>query len=143
MSENPKTLDIEDTFHFSCNHGIDCFTQCCQDVNILLTPYDIIQMKNRLGISSAEFLENYTKRLFAPNTFLPAVQFKMDEENKKRCYFVGEKGGWASWDGARACGFGRCCSHLPTAKLAATIRARTRRAVRARARLPTVGSGDI
>ena len=92
MSENPKTLDIEDTFHFSCNHGIDCFTQCCQDVNILLTPYDIIQMKNRLGISSAEFLENYTKRLLAPNTFLPAVQFKMDEENKKRCYFVGEKG---------------------------------------------------
>ena len=92
MSENPKTLGLEDTFHFSCNPGIDCFTQCCQDVNILLTPYDIIQMKNRLGISSTEFLEKYTKRLLAPNTFLPAVQFKMDEENKKRCYFVGEKG---------------------------------------------------
>jgi Fe-S-cluster containining protein len=92
MSENPETLGLEDTFHFSCNHGIDCFTQCCQDVNILLTPYDIIQMKNHLGISSTEFLEKYTKRLLATSTFLPAVQFKMDEENKKRCYFVGEKG---------------------------------------------------
>jgi hypothetical protein len=49
-------------------------------------------MKNGLGISSTEFLEKYTKRLLASNTFLPAVQFKMDEENKKRCYFVGEKG---------------------------------------------------
>jgi hypothetical protein len=92
MSENSKTLGLEDTFHFSCNPGIDCFTQCCQDVNILLTPYDIVQMKNRLGISSTEFLEKYTKRLLAPNTLLPAVQFKMDEENDKRCYFVGDKG---------------------------------------------------
>jgi Fe-S-cluster containining protein len=92
MSENLKSVGLEDTFHFSCNPGIDCFTQCCQDVNILLTPYDIVQMKNRLGISSTEFLEKYTKRLLAPNTSLPAVQFKMDEENKKKCYFVGEKG---------------------------------------------------
>jgi Fe-S-cluster containining protein len=92
MSENPKAVGLEDTFHFSCNPGIHCFTQCCQDVNILLTPYDIVQMKNRLGISSTEFLEKYTKRLLAPSTSLPAVQFKMDEENEKKCYFVGEKG---------------------------------------------------
>ncbi|MGD8372781.1 MAG: YkgJ family cysteine cluster protein [Syntrophobacterales bacterium] len=92
MNETNKALGLEDTFHFSCHPGIDCFTQCCQDVNILLTPYDIVQMKNRLGISSTEFLERYTKRLLAPNTLLPAVQFKMDEENERRCYFVGDKG---------------------------------------------------
>jgi len=92
MSENPKTLGLEDTFHFSCNPRIDCFTQCCQDVNILLTPYDIIQMKNRLGISSTEFLKQYTKTLIAPETSLPAVQFKMNEEREQRCYLVGEKG---------------------------------------------------
>jgi len=92
MSETTKVLSLADTFHFSCHPGIDCFTQCCQDVNILLTPYDIVQMKNHLGISSTEFLEKYTKTLLAPQTFLPAVQFKMDEENEKRCYFVGEKG---------------------------------------------------
>ena len=92
MNETNKVLGLEDTFHFSCHPGIDCFTQCCQDVNILFTPYDIVQMKNRLRISSTEFLEKYTKSLLAPNTFLPAVQFKMDEENEKRCYFVGEKG---------------------------------------------------
>ena len=92
MSENQRTLGLEDTFHFSCNLGIDCFTRCCENVNILLTPYDIIQMKNRLGISATEFLEKYTRRLLAPKTFFPAVQFKMNEENKKRCYFVGANG---------------------------------------------------
>jgi hypothetical protein len=92
MNDTTKVLGLEDTFHFNCHPGIDCFTQCCQDVNILLTPYDIIQMKNGLGISSTEFLEKYTKTLLAPETSLPAVQFKMDEENEKKCYFVGEKG---------------------------------------------------
>lgn len=92
MSETPGVLEHEDTFYFGCHPGIDCFTQCCQDVNILLTPYDIVQMKNRIGISSTEFLKQYTKTLIAPETAMPAVQFKMDEANDKRCYFVGDQG---------------------------------------------------
>ncbi len=92
MSEKSKTLGLEDTFHFSCHPGIDCFAQCCRDVNILLTPYDIVQMKIRLEVSSNEFLKKFTKTLIAPETSLPAVQFKMDEEKEVRCYFVGEKG---------------------------------------------------
>ena len=92
MKETTKALSLEDTFHFRCHSGIDCFSQCCQDVNILLTPFDILQMKNHLGISSAEFLKTYTKTLFAPKTSLPAVQFKMNEEGDKRCHFVSEQG---------------------------------------------------
>ncbi len=49
-------------------------------------------MKNRLGILSTDFLKKYTKTLIAPETSLPAVQFKMDDENDNRCYFVGDKG---------------------------------------------------
>ena len=92
MNETTKVLSLEDTFHFSCHPGIDCFSQCCQDINILLTPFDILQMKNHLGISSTEFLKTYTKTLFAPKTVLPAVQFKMNEEGGKRCYFVSQSG---------------------------------------------------
>ncbi|MEJ2427418.1 MAG: YkgJ family cysteine cluster protein [Deltaproteobacteria bacterium] len=92
MSENQRILGLEDTFHFSCNPQIDCFTRCCQNVNILLTPYDIIQMKNRLKISSTDFLKQYTKTLIAPETALPAVQFRMDAEKEERCYLVGKEG---------------------------------------------------
>jgi Fe-S-cluster containining protein len=92
MGETPEQLNLDATFYFCCDPGLDCFTQCCQDVNILLTPYDILQIKDRLGISSTEFLEQYTKTLIAPETALPAIQLKMDEENNKRCHFVGERG---------------------------------------------------
>ena len=92
MNETTNVLGLEDTFHFGCHPGIDCFSQCCQDINILLTPFDIVQMKNHLGISSTEFLKTYTKTLFAPETSLPAVQFKMNEEGGKRCYFVSQSG---------------------------------------------------
>ena len=71
MSKTSQVLAFDDTFYFSCHPGIDCFTQCCQDVNILLTPYDIARMKNRLGMTSTEFLERHTKTLIAPATLLP------------------------------------------------------------------------
>jgi Fe-S-cluster containining protein len=92
MSKTTRVFGLEDTFHFSCHPGIDCFSQCCRDVNILLTPFDIVQMKNKLGISSTEFLKKYTKTLFAPETSLPAVQFRMNDEDAKRCFFVSEDG---------------------------------------------------
>ena len=92
MGETSKVLNLGDTLYFSCDPELDCFTQCCQNVNILLTPYEIVQLKNRLGLSSTKFLEVYTKTLIAPETALPAVQLKMDEQNSKRCHFVSERG---------------------------------------------------
>jgi Fe-S-cluster containining protein len=92
MNETRKPLQPEDTFSFSCHAGLSCFTSCCRDVNILLSPYDIIRMKRRLGLSSTEFLARFTKTLVAPKTALPAVQLRMDEESGRRCYFVGSDG---------------------------------------------------
>jgi len=43
-------------FQFNCNPGVSCFTQCCQDVTIVLTPYDVLRLKNGLKISSGEFM---------------------------------------------------------------------------------------
>ena len=92
MKETREPLQPRDTFSFSCHAGLSCFTSCCRDVNILLSPYDIIRMKRRLGLSSTEFLARFTKTLVAPKTAFPAVQLKMDEERGDRCYFVGSGG---------------------------------------------------
>ena len=54
-------LDEDAKFTFSCHPGVSCFNQCCSDVNIFLTPYDVLRLKNRLGISSQEFLDKYTQ----------------------------------------------------------------------------------
>ena len=57
----PVRLDPESQFKFKCHPGIECFTQCCRDINIILTPYDIIRLKNKLDLPSDEFLAIYTE----------------------------------------------------------------------------------
>ncbi|RJP70087.1 MAG: YkgJ family cysteine cluster protein [Candidatus Abyssobacteria bacterium SURF_17] len=78
----------KDKFKFSCHKGLSCFTQCCADVNIFLTPYDIIRMKNRLKMSSEEFLAKYTFVPFNEKQQLPIVVLKMRDDEQKRCQFV-------------------------------------------------------
>jgi len=56
----PVQLNLDDKFKFRCHQGIACFNKCCENIDILLTPYDILRLKNRLGISSREFIDAYT-----------------------------------------------------------------------------------
>lgn len=85
-------LTINDEFQFACHPGVSCFNTCCSDVNIFLTPYDIVRIKNRLGISSEEFLNEYAIVPFSKEQRLPVVVIKMSSEEDKSCPFVSEKG---------------------------------------------------
>jgi Fe-S-cluster containining protein len=40
--------------------GHQLLNACCANIDISLTPYDIVRLKNRLGISSTVFLRDYT-----------------------------------------------------------------------------------
>jgi len=79
-------------FNFKCHPGVSCFNECCGDVNIFLTPYDIIRLKNNLGISSSEFLKKYTLSPFDENLTYPVILLKMNDNDKKTCPFVTDKG---------------------------------------------------
>lgn len=89
--EPEELLEKDSKIRFLCKPGLPCFTTCCRDVNIFLTPYDIVRMKNRLGIPSYEFLERFTKTLMPPGGGIPVIQLKMREEDKS-CCFVTEQG---------------------------------------------------
>jgi Fe-S-cluster containining protein len=56
----PIELKLDDTIQFRCHKGIACFNKCCENMDISLTPYDNIRLKNRLGMSSKEFVAVYT-----------------------------------------------------------------------------------
>jgi Fe-S-cluster containining protein len=84
-------LTRNDRFVFHCDKSIECFTCCCRDVTIVLTPYDVLRMKQALHVGSSEFLEKYTLSPFAKNQKIPAVILKMDPETK-RCPFVSDDG---------------------------------------------------
>ena len=90
-SEKPQ-LKLEDHFTFTCNKSLECYTSCCRDVNIFLTPHDVIRLKKAMGITSTEFLEQYTDIVVVSGKHLPLVQLRMDENNDKRCFFVRPNG---------------------------------------------------
>jgi Fe-S-cluster containining protein len=85
-------LRPDDRFRFSCHHGLECFTKCCHDIAIFLTPYDIIRMKNSLNMSSEDFLEAYTFYVISEESGLPLVALKMSDDEQRSCPFVTPEG---------------------------------------------------
>jgi len=89
--ENKKrgltVLTPEDHFHFECHQRLDCFTRCCCNITIFLTPYDILRMKNALKITSGDFLTSYTDILVG-DAGLAVVALRMRDDKKKSCPFV-------------------------------------------------------
>ena len=81
-----------DTFKFGCHPGVSCFNTCCSDVNIFLSPYDILRLRKRLGISSTEFLEKYTLLPVQEDMTTPVVLLRMRENEAKSCPFLTENG---------------------------------------------------
>ncbi len=81
----------DDRFTFQCGRSLQCFTQCCSDVTIVLTPYDVLRLKQALKSDSSEFLAHHTLSPFAEDQKIPAVILKMDPDTK-RCPFVTEAG---------------------------------------------------
>ncbi|MBE9569552.1 MAG: YkgJ family cysteine cluster protein [Proteobacteria bacterium] len=96
VTKRPKTgglsvLKPKDKFRFACHHGLDCFTRCCRDISIFLTPYDILRMKNAVKMSSEDFLRAYTATLIS-DSGLPVVMLKMQDDEEKSCPFVTRQG---------------------------------------------------
>ena len=88
----PERLGSDSRFIFKCHKGVKCFTKCCRGINIILTPYDVIRMKNRLGLSSEEFLTLYTTPQLLEKTDLPVVTLKLLDDDLSSCPFVRDDG---------------------------------------------------
>ena len=88
----PVRLGLDNRFKFKCHKDVPCFTQCCRGINIVLTPYDIIRLKNRLQLSSREFLTLYTEPQLLEKTDLPVVTLKLLDDDQNSCPFVREEG---------------------------------------------------
>lgn len=88
----PERLGPENRFSFSCHKDVPCFTQCCRGINITLTPYDVIRLKNRLDLSSEEFLALYTEPQLLEKTDLPMITLKMMDDEQHSCPFVRDDG---------------------------------------------------
>jgi Fe-S-cluster containining protein len=85
-------LGPDDGFRFACRPGISCFNRCCGDVNIFLSPYDVLRMRKRLGMNSGEFLNRYAILPVQKDMKTPVVVLRMNDDAAKTCPFVTEAG---------------------------------------------------
>ncbi len=90
--EEITALSATDKFSFLCAKENSCFNQCCANLNQLLTPYDILRLKNALNMDSGEFLKEYCVQYNGQETGLPVVSLKPDYKNELSCPFVSELG---------------------------------------------------
>jgi Fe-S-cluster containining protein len=87
-----RPLSGDERFSFGCHAGLPCFTRCCGDVNIVLTPVDVLRLSRRLGLSSTDFLARHALVPLTKELQLPVVMLRMGEDEGRRCPFVGEGG---------------------------------------------------
>jgi Fe-S-cluster containining protein len=101
--EGKRRLGADESFEFTCHPGVPCFNQCCADVNIILTPLDVLQLARRTGLHTRVFLDTYTGNPITKDLQLPIVLLKMRDEEGKRCPFVGDGGCTVYQDRPWAC----------------------------------------
>jgi Fe-S-cluster containining protein len=85
----PTKYTLDSRIKFRCHPGVSCFTECCGNIKIVLTPYDILQMRKRLDMEAAEFLHVYTAPTYLEKTDFPGVAIKLAEDG--RCPFIKSK----------------------------------------------------
>ena len=98
----PEKLTLDSPLQFACHPGVSCFTACCHNIKIILTPYDILILRRRLNIPAHEFITQYTEPAYLEKTDMPGVQIKLTGE-KNGCPFVTPEGCTVYTDRPSAC----------------------------------------
>lgn len=81
-----------DRFRFRCHEGLECFNRCCRDINIFLSPYDVLRLTRKLGLPTGDFLTRFTVRMQPGKGGFPVVIIKMREDADLQCPFLTPRG---------------------------------------------------
>lgn len=79
-------------FRFACHPGVSCFTECCRELDLALTPYDTLRLKQSLGISSGQFLDTYVIVEWDEQQTFPLCYLTMVDDGRASCVFVTQEG---------------------------------------------------
>lgn len=90
-------------FFFACHSGLDCFNTCCRNKHLPLTPYDVLRLKNGLGLHSDAFLSKHTLYRLDPESGFPVLNLRMKEAPENPCPFVTPQGCRVYADRPTAC----------------------------------------
>ncbi len=92
LPKNIERIKTGESFTFECHPDVKCYTDCCRQLELALTPYDVLRLKNGLKISSKEFLERYVIIEQEENEVFPRLYLTMVDDGKASCVFVSDRG---------------------------------------------------
>ncbi len=98
----PEQLTEQAVIQFRCHPGVACFNRCCEQIDITLTPYDLLRLKRRLGLTSQQLLAAYTVPFEMDGDGLPGVKLRT-EDDTPRCLFLTDEGCGIYADRPTAC----------------------------------------
>jgi Fe-S-cluster containining protein len=98
----PNMIEADHVIQFSCHKGISCWNACCANIDISLTPYDILRLKKRLGITSTQFLQDYTVPHEMEKEGIAGVKFR-SVDGGTACRFMKPEGCAVYEDRPTAC----------------------------------------
>lgn len=98
----PQTFDASKVIQFQCHKGIGCWNACCSNIDISLTPYDILRLKRRFEIGSGEFLQKYTVPYEMEQHSIAGVKLR-PVDNGTACQFMRPEGCSVYEDRPTAC----------------------------------------
>lgn len=92
MPKEIARIGENEEFSFACHSKLQCFTECCRQLDLALTPYDVLRLKNALQISSTEFLERYVIIEQEEEDNFPRFYLTMVDDGRASCIFVTRDG---------------------------------------------------
>jgi len=92
LPENFHPIQAREQFTFACHPGVPCFTECCRELDLALTPYDVLRLKNRLQLHSGTFLEKYVIIEWDESVIFPSCYLTMVDDGRASCVFVEKNG---------------------------------------------------
>ena len=93
LPKNIARIGDTEKFSFACHDKVSCFTNCCRQLELALTPYDMLRLKNELGIHSRDFLDTYVIVEHNPEEdVFPRLYLTMVDDGRASCVFVTDKG---------------------------------------------------
>ena len=90
--ENVTRLCGLKRFSFGCHPKVACFTECCRELDLALTPYDVLRLRQVLKIKSADFIERYVVLEQDENDIFPVLYLGMVDDGRASCPFITNKG---------------------------------------------------
>jgi len=103
LPENVTRLCGAKKFSFGCHSRVNCFTECCRELELVLTPYDVLRLRKKLALSSADFINRYIVLEQEENDVFPRLYLGMVDDGRASCPFVGPAGCMVYEDRPGAC----------------------------------------